>query len=303
LTVTATTSASSSAVPAAGTRQTLHRLRVGLLVIAAVISLLGLSLFVFPSKTDTLFAWTIKVPLTAAFLGASYWASTTLALCCAAERDWVAARAFAAPYLIAGIVLLVVTFVHIDLFHMDDVTGWLWLVLYAAFPGSMIVLLTQQMRVPGTDPPRTGPIPAPFVAIYFLQAAVMVPLGIALVIAPTDAASLWPWPLTPLTGRAVGTFVLAQGVLMLTVCRERAWGRVRPAMMQYVVLGALHLVAVARFSDTFDWGDPAAWLYLGFIVGIAVTAVYGVVHVFGAVRDGTAPDPPALYRITAARRR
>jgi hypothetical protein len=124
----------------------------------------------------------------------------------------------------------------------------------------------------------------------------MVPLGAALVIAPTDVGSLWPWPLTPLTGRAVGTFVLSQGVLVLTVCRECDWGRVRPAVVQYVVLGVLHLLAIARFADTFDWGDPAAWLYLGFIVSIAVTAVYGVVHVFGAVRDGKAPDAPALYR-------
>jgi hypothetical protein len=293
-----TSSASASAAAAAATRQTIPRLRVGLLVIAAVIFTLGLSLFVFPRETDTLFAWTIKVPLTAAFLGASYWASTTLALCCAGERDWVAARAFAAPYLIAGIVLLVVTFVHLDLFHMDDVTGWLWLVLYAVFPGSMIVLVSQQMRVAGTDPPRTAPVPAAFTAICFAQAAVMVSLGTALVIAPTDVSSLWPWPLTPLTGRAVGTFVLSQGVLVLTVCRERDWGRVRPAMMQYVVLGVLHLVAVARFSGTFDWDDAVSWVYVGFIVSILLTAVYGVVHVFGAVRDGTVPDAPRLYRRT-----
>ena len=81
------------------------------------------------------------MPLTAAFLGASYWASTTLAIACAAERDWVRGRAFAPPYLIAGVVLLVVTFVHLDLFHMDDVTGWAWLVLYGVFPPAVLVLL------------------------------------------------------------------------------------------------------------------------------------------------------------------
>ena len=68
--MTAMTSSPSSAVPAAAIRQTIGRLRVGLLVIAAVISLLGLSLFVFSFKTDTLFAWTIKARLNAALLGA-----------------------------------------------------------------------------------------------------------------------------------------------------------------------------------------------------------------------------------------
>ena len=115
------------ATPPVAERQTMPPVRAGLLAIAGVIFLLGLSLYVFPRQTDTLFAWTIKVPLTAAFLGASYWASTTLAVACAAERAWVCARAFAPPYLIAGVVLLWVTIVHIDLFHMDDLTGWLWL--------------------------------------------------------------------------------------------------------------------------------------------------------------------------------
>ena len=120
----------------------------------AVISLLGLSLYVLPAETDRFFAWTIATPLTAAYLGASYWASTTLAVACAAERDWARARAFAAPYLIAGVALLAVTFIHLDLFHMDDLTGWAWLALYAIFPPATVFLLARQMRVPGGEPPR-----------------------------------------------------------------------------------------------------------------------------------------------------
>ena len=243
-------------------RQTTPPVRAGLLAIAGVIFLLGLSLYVFPRQTDTLFAWTIKVPLTAAFLGASYWASTTLAVACAGERAWVCARAFAPPYLIAGVVLLWVTIVHIDLFHMDDLTGWLWLVLYAVFPPTTIALLLRQVRVPGADPPRTAPMPAAAMLVLGLQGGIMVALGLALIVAPLDAASLWPWPLTALTGQAIGVFVLAQGVLLWTACRERDWTRVRPAMIQYVVLAVLQLGAVARFPGTLDWDSAGAWLYL-----------------------------------------
>jgi hypothetical protein len=249
--------------------------RLGLLAIAGVIVWLGLSLFAFPAETDRLFAWTIQPPLTAAFLGASYWASTTLAVTCAMERDWACGRAFAAPYLIAGVVLLAVTLVHLDRFHMDDVTGWAWLVLYAVFPPAVLVLLARQLRAPGGEPPRTSPMPAAVLAVLALQGAVMVALGAALVAAPLDAGSLWPWPLTALTGRAVGTFVLAQGVLVLTVCRERDWDRVRPAMFQYLLLGALHLIALARFVDTPDWDGPSAWIYLAFVIGILATGGYG----------------------------
>ncbi len=263
--------------------------RAGLIAIAGVIFLLGLSLYLAPTETDRLFAWTIKVPLTAAFLGASYWASTTLALACAAEREWVRGRAFAPPYLIAGVVLLWVTLVHLDLFHMDDVTGWAWLVLYGVFPPAVLVLLLRQLRVPGAEPPRTDPMPRALVALLAVQGVVMSALGTALVLAPEDAASLWPWPLTPLTGRAIGVFVLAQGVLVLTACRERDWGRVRPAMLQYGLLGVLHLVALLRFDGTLDWDAAGAWLYLAFLLSVLGAGGYGSLRVLR--RPSPAPAP------------
>jgi hypothetical protein len=277
------------------TRPMTPGVRAGLVAIASVIFWLGLSLFVFPTHTDDLFAWTIQPPLTAAFLGASYWASTTLAVACAAERDWARGRAFAAPYLVAGVVLLWVTLVHIDRFHMDAVTGWAWLILYAVFPPSVLVLLGRQLRTPGTEPAPGAPIPPAILAVLGLQGIVMVALGTALVIAPDDAASLWPWNLTALTGRAIGTFVLAQGVLALAVCRERDWSRVRPAMLQFVVLGTLHLVAIARFSDTLDWDRAGAWLYLGFVVSVLAVGVYG------ALRAIQSREPAARLRAPVTR--
>lgn len=39
-------------------------------------------------QTEHYFAWTIASPLTAAFLGAAYWASAVLELMAARERAW-----------------------------------------------------------------------------------------------------------------------------------------------------------------------------------------------------------------------
>ena len=172
---------------------------------------------------------------------------------------------------------------------MDDVTGWAWLVLYGVFPPAVLVLLLRQLRVPGAEPPRTDPMPRALVALLAVQGVVMSALGTALVLAPEDAASLWPWPLTPLTGRAIGVFVLAQGVLVLTACRERDWGRVRPAMLQYGLLGVLHLVALLRFDGTLDWDAAGAWLYLAFLLSVLGAGGYGSLRVLR--RPSPAPAP------------
>ena len=164
---------------------------------------------------------------------------------------------------------------HIELFHMDDVTGWAWLALYGVFPPAVMVLLARQVRVAGVEPPRADPMARPLLGLLAAQGAVMVALGTALVIAPLDAASLWPWELTALTGRAIGVFVLAQGALVLTACRERDWGRARPAMIQYALLGALHLGALLRFRDTLDWDTAGAWLYLAFLLSVLAVGGYG----------------------------
>ena len=53
--------------------------------------------------------------------------------------------------------------------------------------------------------------------------------------------------------------MLAQGALALTVCRERDWGRVRPAMCRRWCWACCTSARSLRFCDTLDWGTFGAW--------------------------------------------
>ena len=53
-------------------------LKLLLWLFAALALSAGFLLFVLADQTDETFSWTIKPPLTAAFLGASYWAAFVL---------------------------------------------------------------------------------------------------------------------------------------------------------------------------------------------------------------------------------
>jgi hypothetical protein len=74
----------------------------------------GVFTFLLSESTDRLFAWTIKPPLTAAFLGANYWAASFLAFLSARERVWARARITYAVSVVFTSLTLLATLLHLD---------------------------------------------------------------------------------------------------------------------------------------------------------------------------------------------
>jgi hypothetical protein len=249
--------------------------RLGLLVLAGWLLALGASLFLLAEETDRYFSWTIEPPLTAAFFGVLYWSGCLLALLCAFDRDWTHTRPLIGPVLTVTILLLVATLIHIERFHMDSVTGWLWVTLYAGLVPVTVFLVARQRRDGGGDPPRTAPFPGWFTWLLVASAAGALLFGAALFVVPEEIASIWPWPLTALTARAIGAWGLGGAVLLALLARERDWVRARPALVGFAFFGALELVALARYAGTLDWDKAAAWIYLAFLVGTIAFGAFG----------------------------
>ena len=256
-------------------RPTTGLARLFLWQLAATLFVVGFPVFVLSGQTDDYFAWTIDPPLTAAFLGANYWGSMVLVLLCARERDWAAARVTVPGIFVAGTFLLLATLLHLDRFAMDTVRGWLWVILYAGLPPAVALLVAVQLRTPGGDPPRVAPLSPAARIVLALQAAVLLGIGGALFVVPGDTASIWPWPLTDLTARAVGAWLLAIGTTVLVSRREDDWARLTAPMAGYAAIAFLQLLALARYADTPDWDDPAAWIYVAFLAVMLVVGAYG----------------------------
>ncbi len=250
-------------------------MRVLLLVFCVTVFTAGFQLFVLTEYTDRFFAWTINPPLTAAFLGANYWASLPLVLISAREDTWARARVAVPSVLVFTVLTLVATLIHIDRFHMDSLFGWGWLVIYVVVPLAMLLLLVAQLRVAGNDPARQRILPSWLRFILGIQALTMVGLGIALFLAPEGMSELWPWMLTPLTGRAVGAWLVGIGVAAAHMFWENALERLQAALIGYTALGALQLLALARYSSTVDWSGISGWLYLLFLLSMLGVGLYG----------------------------
>ena len=265
-----------------------------LLVLAGVlVTLAGIQLFVFPERTAEFFAWTIDPPLTAVFLGASYWSSALFEFTAAREQRWANARVSVPTVFVFTVSTLIVTLVHLDRFHLGAefrpvtrAVTWTWLAIYAAVPLVLATLWWRQSRQVGTEPPRRRLLPTPLRLLVGMQAGILLVAGTALLAAPTAVAGAWPWPLTALTGRAVGAWLLSLGVGAAHALVEGGARRLVPAAWAYTGFAFLQGWALARHGGDLDWSHPGAYVYVAFL---ASTLVAGV----GTLRLSRRPPPSA----------
>ncbi len=259
-------------------------MRALLLVAAVLVFLAGLQLTVFPTRTAEWFSWTIDVPMTAVFLGAAYWSSAVLEVAGARSAGWGRARLTVWTVLVFTTLTLVVTLVHLDKFHLGAenptsarLVTWGWLAIYAGVPVALAAALVVQARRPASAVTGGGvrrPLPGGLRLILAALAAVLLGAGAALLAAPTWAAGRWPWPLTSLTARAIGAWLVGLGW-----AAAHAWllddaDRVRPLGLTGVAFVVLETVALLRHGDALDWSAWEATAYVAGLAWIGVVAVW-----------------------------
>jgi hypothetical protein len=245
-------------------------------VSAALALVAGTQLFVGASDTDRFFSWTIDPPLTAAFMGAAYWAAMVLLAWAAGQRAWANARTALPPVFTIAVLLLVATVVHSDRFH-DDLYGRFWEAVYVIVVPLLVYLTWSQMRRSGPVGDGDRPLPGWLRAILCFQALTLLSLGAALFAAPVGASSLWPWALTPLTGRAIGAFLVGFGVAAAFAVLENDVRRLHGAALAYATLGALELAAAALHGEDFTAPALGVALYVSFSVSVLGVGLYGAV--------------------------
>lgn len=269
-----------STTPDTGVKPVIPAMRILLYAMAALVLPLAL-LFFLPGRTETLAAWTINPPLTAAAIGGAYLAAFFLELLSARRRVWAEARIGIPGVLIFATLALWATLLHLDRFHFaaplafTRFLAWLWTVAYVIFPIAIVVVTALQVRRAGVDPARTRPLPGWFRGALTVQGSLMVAMGALMFVAPAAAIPLWPWQLTPLTSRILGAWGVGIGVAALQAVWENDWTRLRPLIVAYTLFGALQLVNLARFATSVDWSRPSAWLYALLMLSVTVTGAYG----------------------------
>ena len=233
----------------------------------------GTQLVILAEDTDRYFAWTIGTPMSAVFIGASFWAASVILVFSARQRHWVRARVPVPSVVVVATLLLIATVTHIEEF--ESLLGFAWIEVYAFVPPLAVALAVMQLAVPGTDPPPEDPLPVGLRAALAVHAVALLGFGILLYFVPGESNSVWPWELTDLTSKAIGTWLLGIGTLATYVALHNDRADMPGASLSYLVLPAALTLGLIRFPGDVDFASLDTIVYLVFIISAAAIGAYG----------------------------
>ena len=247
--------------------------RVLSLLIVPFLLIAFVVLYFFPGDTNRLFAWTINSTMTAMLLASAYLGGAYFFVRVLREPRWnVVKTGFVCVALFASL-LGVATILHWDKFNHRHVAFWLWTGLYFIAPflvtGGWLANRRFAAAV-GADDRRVGGVTRWIVAMTGTIALIQ---GIAMFLAPSQVAAIWPWALTPLTCRVVGA-IFCLGSAGLATLVDPRWTTLRLMLQVEVLMVTLTLIGVVRARAEFDADRPLTWLLLGGFLAVLLGSAY-----------------------------
>ena len=237
--------------------------------VAVAAGLTGLVLVAFPGSTARFFSWGLEPEALVTLIGGSYLASAFV-FGAALPRDWHEVRGLAAGTLALTIPILVVTFMHLDVFDFDRWQAWAWVILFVASPLSFgTVLYLSRGSVDGAGPRLVwwARAVSTALAVTFFAAAV------ALWWDPERASRSLPLALPPLGGRILGCWISFLAFLAGWSAVRGRWHEARIPLIGLAAFMAGALGGAVRSLASLEPPGQRVGYIVALVVLLVVTAV------------------------------
>jgi hypothetical protein len=258
--------------------------RVAAVVVVAVLVPALIILWGLPSRTDDLWAWTIKAPLTPIFMGSGYGAGAYFFLRVYRTPRWHEVSVGVLSAAVFALLMLITTLLHYDKFNQGKAHDALpdppVLATIAFFGWTIVYILSPWVvgwlwwRNHQRDPraPEEGEPLVPATVRLAARAIAIAALAVAAVIliSPSVAVDRWGWGLTDLTARVLACFTAQVGTGFLLLSLDARWSSWKVLVQTFLIAVALLLVGAVREWDGFDTSCWLTWAYLAGLAGGAV---------------------------------
>jgi hypothetical protein len=249
------------------------RIWIGIEVIFGVLSLATISLT--PADTASHFAWPIRPVATAALLGGFYVAAASFYVLSLFARRWENIRVFVWASILFSSTELLATFLHWDRFSVGSTPFNVWFVSYVLPPPLFIYFyFWHQQRAAPIPKESDEPLPSDLRIGLRALGAFLSLFALVAFILPAVAISLMPWTFTPLTVRALSGWILALGVLLISVAHENDRTRARIISPFFILLLPAIAIEVGRYAGEVNWSHPTIYVALAVLAVVFGIGVY-----------------------------
>jgi hypothetical protein len=259
-----------------------RRSRAGVALLLALALANGICLYFVPAHAEANYAWAVVPPINAAFIGAGFLAGCiATALVTFVARSWRSLRMLALPLFVLATTLTVATLLHAAKFRWSYPPTWIWTAVYALVPIGIVLVWRRQEGLPA---PVADPALRPLRASSLGLGAVLGAVGALLFAVPTEIATIWPWQITELTGRVLGSWYLMVGTSLL-VCAVTL-RRPHEVVIPYATLLAWTVLLLALPLLHTDQVNTGSWLdaWVAMQIALLVLAAYALMRALPIMR-------------------
>ncbi|MEP0234873.1 MAG: hypothetical protein ABJ256_01535 [Nisaea sp.] len=214
-----------------------------------------LSITLTPQDTASNFAWTIKPTVTAAILGAFYASVAPIFVLAMVARRWEMVRVIIWPAIIFTSIELAATWIHWDKFRVDSGSFMLWYASYLLPPPIFLTLFLYQVRRQ-VSLPALEPMGKALRLTLCALGCLFTLEGLYSFVRPEHFTANHAFEVTVLTARATAGWIVALGLMMVSMAWEGARERARIGSPFLILPLPLLFLQMSRFADEVDWSHP-----------------------------------------------
>lgn len=231
-----------------------------------------------PTKTETLFVWTINPEINARLIGVMYGNALLLVGIGTFQKNWARVRVIMVVITLFSIFATVLTFFYLKPFLAHPwfhLTFWLGM-YFILFFSSPYVFITHEKKHGGRLPIL---IPLTTTARSLVGVSMLISLicGLGLIFKIELVNQVWPWNLPPLVGGLIGVLFTTHAAAYAWTLWDGDWLRVRPMFWQAPVTGILLLLLpIIHPTDLHQGGGSGLVLY-NTLAGLLVLFNLGII--------------------------
>jgi len=224
----------------------------------------GVLFWVFPGESATVWPWPLP-PLAVRFVGSLFLGGAACSLVCLRSRE--DRGLFAMVLLAVGDALIALSGL-LDIASIGFTPRMIgFLVSFLGFASLLTLAVVPEMnRAADARGTRVTRALRGFFVIHLL---VVLPVGASMYFLPSWAQPLWPWQMTPINVRLIGSFFFGAAFISLWALRQHSSEPLRPVLALYALFASLATIASLIHFKLFDPARATTWAFFALYVFVA----------------------------------